>query len=66
VGLAIANLEQAVFEIMGGNRGAPTPASPADDAYAIVVLLALLSWISSPALLIGYVVAIVRRAGEKK
>jgi hypothetical protein len=64
--LAIANLEQAVFEVMGGNRGAPTPGSPADDAYAIVVLLALMSWVASPALLIAYVVAIVRRHSSDK
>jgi hypothetical protein len=66
VGLAVANLEQAVFEIMGGNPRNPKPGSPADDAYAIVVLLAMVSWASSPVLLIIYLSAIVKRRWNAK
>jgi hypothetical protein len=66
VGLAIANLEQAVFTMMAGNPREQPPGSPADQAYAIVVLLALLSWISSPFLLIAYILAIVQRRWAPK
>jgi hypothetical protein len=66
VGLAIANLEQAVFTIMAGNPRDRPPASPADHAYGIVVLLAIISWTASPVLLIVYLVAIItRRSGAK-
>jgi hypothetical protein len=66
VGLAIANLEQAVFTIMAGKPSDPPRYSPADSAYAIVVLLALLSWVSSPFLLIAYLIAIYQRYADAK
>jgi hypothetical protein len=64
VGLAIANLEQAVFTIMAGNP--KSAGSPADEAYAMVVMLALLSWVSSPVLLIAYLVGIYQRYADAK
>lgn len=66
VGLAIANLEQAVFSVMAGNPRERPPGSPADHAYELVVLLALLSWVASPVLLIGYLAAIIARHRDAK
>jgi hypothetical protein len=65
-GLALANLEHAVFTIMAGNPLNPAPGTPADDAYAIVVLLAMLSFISSPVLLFAYLIAIITRREDAK
>jgi hypothetical protein len=48
--LSIFNLEQAVFEIMGGIRS-PTAA---DKAYFIVLLLTVVSWFATPFLLAFY------------
>jgi hypothetical protein len=66
VGLAIANLEQAVFTIMAGNPMDKSGHTPADRAYELVVLLAMLSWLSSPVLLIGYLGGIYLRYAEAK
>ncbi|MFK8032373.1 MAG: hypothetical protein AB8G18_19280 [Gammaproteobacteria bacterium] len=49
-GLSFLNLEQAVFEIMGGLRSPTT----ADKAYFIVLLLTVGSWIITPLLAIAY------------
>ncbi len=50
--LVVLNLEKAVFEIMGGNMQ-PTQN---DAAYAILMLISLLSVVASPVLLLAYAV----------
>jgi hypothetical protein len=55
--LVALNLEQAVFDIMGGNR-APTQN---DAAYFVLVLISMGSVLASPILLIAYLVTVVRR-----
>jgi hypothetical protein len=55
--LAALNLEQAVFDVMGGVR----ETTPADTAYAVIVGMTFFSVILFPLLLIAYVVAAVRR-----
>lgn len=55
--LTVLNLQNAVFDIMGGLRE-PTEH---DAAYAIVVLISFFSVISSPVLFIIYVVQVNRR-----
>ena len=54
--LSALNLEHAVFEIMGGVRD-PTAA---DRAYGVVIGLTLLSWVTTPFLLAGYLYAVWR------
>lgn len=51
--LVMLNLEQAAFETMGGLRGKPTAN---DSAYAFLTLLAVLSFLLLPVLLIIYVI----------
>jgi hypothetical protein len=55
--LAFLNLEQAVFEIMGGLDRAPTAG---DKAYMVVFLLSAFSYLAAPVLLIIYILACVR------
>ena len=57
--LAALNLEQAVFEIMGGLR--ETEKTPYDGAYAIVFLLTMLSYLGGIPILIIYLITAVRR-----
>lgn len=58
IGLAALNLEHAVFEVMAGKR---TPGTPHDIAYGVVVLLAVLSFLAAPILLIIYLFAMIAR-----
>ncbi|MFW6012457.1 MAG: hypothetical protein ACOC92_01970 [bacterium] len=51
-GLAVLNLERAVFDVMGGVE----ETTSADTAYAVLVLLTLLSLYLSPVLVGAYVV----------
>lgn len=55
--LAMLNLEQAVFEIMGGLDREPTAA---DKSYLVVILLSVISYVASPVLLIIYIVACMK------
>lgn len=55
--LVALNLEKAVFEIMGGNR----QQTQNDAAYAILILISVLSVCASPLLLIAYGVLIYKR-----
>lgn len=55
--LSVLNLDHAVFDIMAGLRG---PGTPDDDAYAVLILITLLSFYLVPVLLILYFVEIVR------
>jgi len=59
IGLALLNLEHAVFEIMAGKRD--TPSTPHDIAYGVVVMLAFLSFLAAPILLIIYLFAMIAR-----
>ena len=52
--LAMLNLEQAVFDIMGGLDREPTSS---DKAYLVVVLLTFSSYLAAPVLLVCYVLA---------
>jgi hypothetical protein len=61
--LAALNLEHAVFEIMAGKRD--TPATPHDLAYNVVVMLAILSWLAGPVLLLTYLFAVIGRRSKK-
>ncbi|MBX3180930.1 MAG: hypothetical protein KF886_26580 [Candidatus Hydrogenedentes bacterium] len=54
--LAVLNLEHVVFDLMAGIR--PEDQSPHDAAYNVLIFMTLLSYISSPLLLIMYLVAI--------
>ena len=54
--LTVLNLERAVFEIMGGFR----ERTPNDDAYVVLILLSLLSYILAIPILICYVALIIR------
>ena len=54
--LTALNLERAVFEIMAGNDRAP--GTPADAAYAVLVLLSFFSIYVTPLVAIAYVFAI--------
>jgi hypothetical protein len=54
VTLTVLNLERAVFEIMGGLRAK----TPKDDAYALLMMLTMLSVYGSIPILIWYVAAI--------
>lgn len=67
VSLALLNLEHVVFDIMGGLR--PGQGSPHDGAYALVFLLAILSFYASPVLAFGYILCVLeawsRRDDEK-
>lgn len=58
VALTALNLERAVFDLMSGLRD---DASPADAAYAVLVLITGLSFISFPVLFISYLGAVVVR-----
>ena len=60
--LAFLNLEQAVFNIMGGIRDATAN----DRAYAILVGLTFISFSVLPIVAIGYIRAIVTRRGSRK
>lgn len=55
--LMLLNLEHVVFNLMAGIR--ESEVSSADFAYGIVVVLSALSYVASPFLLLGYVIAIV-------
>src|SRR4051794_32907883 len=52
IALTVLNLEHVVFDIMSGIR--PEERSPNDIAYGIVFLLSMLSYLTAPLLLIGY------------
>ncbi|HXG27492.1 MAG TPA: hypothetical protein VNJ47_01415 [Nevskiales bacterium] len=54
--LTMLNLEHAVFEIMGGLR----ERTASDGAYFVVIMLTLISYIVSPALLACYAIGCVR------
>jgi hypothetical protein len=54
--LVALNLEQAVFDIMGGNR----QHTQNDTAYAILILISVFSVLASPIVLIAYGVMIYR------
>lgn len=56
--LSMLNLEHVVFNIMAGNG--PSAVSANDTAYAIVVTLTLLSWVTAPFLFGGYLVLVIR------
>jgi hypothetical protein len=56
--LTALNLEQAVFNIMGGLRDNGTAE---DTAYSVLIGLSIISFYLSPVLLIFYVVAIITR-----
>ena len=55
--LAMLNLEQAVFEIMGGLDVEPTSS---DMAYSVVVFLSVVSFLAAPVLIIFYILACYR------
>ena len=57
--LAALNLEHVVFRLMAGL--AEDERSPNDAAYGILVVITYFSFFTSPALLVAYIVAIVRR-----
>lgn len=50
--LTVLNLEQAVFDIMGGLR----EKTQYDSAYGVLLLITGLAWLASPVLLIAYAV----------
>ena len=50
--LAMLNLEQAVFEIMGG---LDTQATSSDKAYLVVIFLSMVSFVAAPVLFVAYV-----------
>jgi len=52
--LAMLNLEQAVFEIMGGLDTEPTSS---DKAYFVVIALTIVSFVAAPVFLVGYILA---------
>lgn len=56
--LASLNLEHVVFELMAGIR--PEDRTPNDRAFGVIVLLAWLSMLAAPFLLIAYVWQVVR------
>ncbi len=58
VALAMLNLEHVVFNIMSGIRDEDRSAN--DNAYGIVVMLSFFSFMTSPFLLIAYLMAIYR------
>lgn len=62
--LAILNLENAVFEIMGGFRRV-TP-TPNDGAFGIVVLLTGLSYLAILPLLFSYIRLVLQRRSENR
>jgi hypothetical protein len=55
--LSMLNLEQAVFDIMGGVR----ETTSADTAYAVLLVLTLISFVVFPVLLIFYIGFVVQR-----
>jgi hypothetical protein len=55
--LAILNLEHVVFDLMSGTP--PEARSSHDAAYQVVLMLALLSYVSAPLLLVAYAVLVV-------
>lgn len=61
--LAIANLEHVVFSVMAGNPGQQHESS-ADAAYAVVFVLAVLSFLTGPVLALAYLGGIIRRNRE--
>lgn len=61
--LSILNLENAVFEIMGGLERESTPG---DKAYFTVLMLTFISYFALPVFLIGYLVGIYRNNPCKK
>lgn len=56
-GLTALNLERAVFDVMAGID--PVAGTSADDAYAILFLISLLSFYIAPVMLVLYVAAII-------
>jgi len=62
--LTALNLERAVFEVMGGLSDNPTAA---DDAYAVLVLLSGLAYVSFVPLTVGYLLLVLSdyRAGRR-
>lgn len=62
VALTFLNLERAVFNLMGGLRGATAN----DEAYAVLVLLTLLSFVLIIPLLLVYVALIVAARARDK
>ncbi len=58
--LTALNLEQAVFDLMGGLR--EQQQTPYDAAYGILLVITVLSMLASPVLLIAYAVLVVRAA----
>lgn len=61
--LALLNLEQAVFEIMGGLDRAPTAG---DKSYMVVFILSAFSYLAAPVLLIIYILACISARKNKK
>lgn len=62
--LTILNLEQAVFEVMGGLDPAARTAN--DGAYQVLWLLAALSVPAAPLLLAGYLACVMRRVLQRR
>jgi hypothetical protein len=58
VSLTLLNLERAVFDVMAGIKSRGTSA---DDAFTVVFVLGLISYLLSPALLALYIVSIIVR-----
>ncbi len=61
--LAMLNLEQAVFEIMGG---LDTQATSADKAYFAVIFLSMVSFVAAPVLFVGYVLVCYKKWKQYK
>jgi len=57
--LTLLNLEHVVFNLMGGIRAEDR--SVHDVSYTVVVALTYFAFLASPILLLGYVIAIIRR-----
>ncbi|WOO43718.1 hypothetical protein [Rubellicoccus peritrichatus] len=64
--LLILNLEQAVFEIMGGLRESEPEQTSNDGAYAVVFLLAALSYMGFIPILICYLITMVFRWQDRE
>lgn len=60
--LSILNLEHATFQIMAGLRDGPA-GTAGDQAYVVVLLLTLASWVLLPLFLIVYCLRIARYQG---
>lgn len=61
LGLALLNLEHAVFNIMGGI----TEPSPNDAAYSVLLIILFFAILLSPILLITYIVLVAKTSRER-